>query len=123
LEHDVGRGFGEKKLRRTIQFAEANPDREIVVSLLRRLGRTLYIKQVTAEKSDDPDIRSTVVTHREDQVYLEGAYRGQVNGEIQRAYQERERYEQLADPKYIETGAIFDIMAVTVIQHHLSVGA
>jgi len=31
-----------------------------------------------------------------------------------------ERYEELLDPKYTDTGGIFDIMAVTVIQHHLS---
>jgi len=80
----------------------------------------LYIKQVTDEKAADQAIRSTVQTHREDLVYLEGAYRGQVNGEIQTAYDERGRYEELSDPKYMDTGGIFDIMAVTVIQHHLS---
>jgi type I restriction enzyme R subunit len=83
----------------------------------------LYIKQVTEEKAADPEIRSTVTAHREDRVYLEGAYRGQVNGKIQTAYDERGRYEELSDPKYTEIGAIFDIMAVTVIQHHLSSAA
>jgi type I restriction enzyme R subunit len=80
----------------------------------------LYIKQVTDEKAADPVIHSTVATHREDRIYLDGAYRGQVNGEIQGAYNERGRYEELSDPKYTDAGAIFDIMAVTVIQHHLS---
>jgi type I restriction enzyme R subunit len=83
----------------------------------------LYIKQVTEEKVADPTIRGTVTTHREDRVYLDGAYRGQVNGEIQDAYDDRGRYEELSDPKYTDTGGIFDIMAVTVIQHHLSSGA
>jgi type I restriction enzyme R subunit len=83
----------------------------------------LYIKQVTEEKEADPAIRSTVTTHREDRIYLEGAYRGQVNGEIQTAYDERGRYEELSDPKYMDTGGIFDIMAVTVIEHHLSFAA
>ena len=80
----------------------------------------LYIKQVTEEKSLDPAIRTTVTAHREDRVFLEGAYRGQVNGEIQTAYDGRGRYEELADLKYTDTGGIFDIMAVTVIQTHLS---
>ena len=80
----------------------------------------LYIKQVTEEKVADPVIRTTVHAHREDRIYLEGAYRGQVNGEIQTAYDGRGRYEELADPKYTDTGGIFDIMAVTVIQTHLS---
>ena len=83
----------------------------------------LYIKQVTEEKAADPAIRSTVAAHREDRIYLEGAYRGQVNGEIQTAYDEHGRYEELADPKYTDTGGIFDIMAVTVIHHHLACAA
>jgi type I restriction enzyme R subunit len=83
----------------------------------------LYIKQVTEEKSADPVIRSTVTAHWEDRVYLEGAYREQVNGEIQSAYDERGRYEELSDLKYTDTGGIFDIMAVTVIEHHLSFAA
>ena len=80
----------------------------------------LYIKQVTEEKAADPLIRNTVSRHREDRVYLDGAYRGQVNGEIQGAYDERGRYEELSDPKYTDIGGIFDIMSVIVIQHHLS---
>jgi type I restriction enzyme R subunit len=80
----------------------------------------LYIKQVTEEKSVDLVIRTTVTAHRDDRVFLEGAYRAQVNGEIQTAYDGRGRYEELADPKYTDTGGIFDIMAVTVIQTHLS---
>lgn len=83
----------------------------------------LYIKQVTEEKSADPAIHSTVTAHRDDGIYLEGTYRGQVNGEIQAAYDERGRYEELSDLKYTDVGGIFDIMAVTVIQHHLSAAA
>jgi type I restriction enzyme R subunit len=83
----------------------------------------LYIKQVTEEKAAEPAIRSTVIAHRDDRIYLEGAYRGQVNGEIQAAYNELGRYEELSDSKYTEVGCIFDIMAFTVIQHHLSFGA
>jgi type I restriction enzyme R subunit len=79
----------------------------------------LYIKQVTEEKAADMTIRSTVTAHRDDRIYLEGAYRGQVNGEIQTAYEDHGRYEELADPKYTDTSAIFDIMAITVIHFHL----
>jgi len=46
-------------------------------------------------------------------------YQVQVNGEIQTAYEERGRYEELADSKYTGTGAIFDIMAFTVIRQNL----
>jgi type I restriction enzyme R subunit len=83
----------------------------------------LYIKQVTDQKVADQVIRDTVQTHRDDRIYLEGAYRGQVNGEIQVTYNDLARYEELADPKYTDTGGIFDIMAVTVIQTHLAEAA
>jgi type I restriction enzyme R subunit len=80
----------------------------------------LYIKQVTEEKAADPAIRGTVQAHRDDRMYLEGAYRGRVNGEIQVTYNDLARFEELADPKYTDTGGIFDIMAVTVIETHLT---
>jgi len=83
----------------------------------------LYIKQVTEEKIADPAIRTTVQAHRDDRIYLEGPYRGQVNEDIQTTYNARGRYDELADPKYTDTGGIFDIMAVTVIQTHSSLAA
>lgn len=83
----------------------------------------LYIRQVTEEKAADPVIHNTVLAHREDHIYLEGAYRGQVNSEIQGTYNGLARYEELADPKYTDVGGIFDIMAVTVIETHLDEAA
>ncbi len=83
----------------------------------------LYIRQVTEEKVADAGIRTTVREHREDTVYLEGTYRGQVNEDIQTTYDERGRYEELADQRYTDTGGIFDIMAITVIQTHLNEAA
>lgn len=80
----------------------------------------LYIRQVTEEKVADPEIRSTVHAHRGDTIYLEGPYRGQVNEEIQTTYDGRGRYEELANLDYTRAGGIFDIMAVTVIQTHLT---
>ena len=75
---------------------------------------------MTEEKAADLSIRNTVTAHRTDGIYLNGAYRGQVNGVIQLAYNDIGRYEELADIKYTDAGGIFDIMAVTVIRHHLS---
>ena len=78
----------------------------------------LYIKRVIEEKTQDEDIRSTVWEHREDSIFLEGIYRKDVNQKIRGTYKSKGRYEELTDPKYTDIGAIFDIMAVTVIQHH-----
>jgi predicted nuclease of restriction endonuclease-like (RecB) superfamily len=42
LVPEFGRGFGEKNLRRMVQFAEAFPDLAIVAALLRQLGWTHF---------------------------------------------------------------------------------
>jgi type I restriction enzyme R subunit len=83
----------------------------------------LFIKEVTEEKTNDLSIRTTVQAHKDDRVYLDGAFHQQVNGSIQSAYAERGRFDELADAKYADTGAIFDLMAVTVIQTHLHAAA
>ncbi|MEA3230242.1 MAG: DEAD/DEAH box helicase family protein, partial [Thermodesulfobacteriota bacterium] len=83
----------------------------------------LYIKEVTEEKMHDEEIQTTITIHRDDIHYLETTYAGQVNYSIQGSYDERGRYEELADPKYMEPGAIFDTMAITVIHHGLQVAA
>lgn len=79
----------------------------------------LYIKEVTEEKAADAQIRSTVIDHREDGIYLSSTFREQINQGIQDRYGTLGRYEELADPKYTDEGAIFDIMAMTVISTHL----
>lgn len=50
LEREFGRGFGEKNLRRMIQFAGVFPDREIVVSLIRQLTWTHFIALIPLDK-------------------------------------------------------------------------
>ena len=50
LEREFGRGYGEKNLRRMIQFAEVFPDREIVVSLIRQLTWTHFIALIPLTK-------------------------------------------------------------------------
>jgi predicted nuclease of restriction endonuclease-like (RecB) superfamily len=42
LEVEFGRGFGEKNLRRMIQFAEKFPEEQILAALLRQLGWTHF---------------------------------------------------------------------------------
>ena len=77
----------------------------------------LYIREVSHEKMEDESILQTVAAHRNDLGFLENVFKGQVNGQIQEAYVIRELYERLGDPKYTDAGAIFDIMAHTVVQH------
>lgn len=79
----------------------------------------LHIREVSEEKIADASIQQTVIAHKSDISFLETVYKDQVNSNIQDAYVLRELYEQLGDPKYTDKGAIFDIMAYTVIQKGL----
>lgn len=83
----------------------------------------LYIREVTEEKSKDPSIGVVVQGNRTNDQFLYGPYKEQVNGQVQSAYADRGRYEELADAKYTDPGAIFDIMAVTVIRQNLTAAA
>lgn len=79
----------------------------------------LHIREVSEEKLEDESIRQTVAAHKTDLTFLENVFKGQVNSGIQDAYAVRALFEQLGDPKYTDQGAIFDIMAYTVIQKGL----
>ena len=79
----------------------------------------LHIREVSEEKLEDEAILQTVAAHKTDTSFLENVFKNQVNAGIQDAYAVRALFEQLGDPKYTDKGAIFDIMAYTVIQKGL----
>jgi type I restriction enzyme R subunit len=79
----------------------------------------LCIREVTEEKLADEAIASEVAANKENQVFLDTQYKSEVNGEIQVAYTERGKLQELADLKYIGSGGIFDFMAFTVIDYFL----
>ena len=80
----------------------------------------LYIREVTEETAKDAEIRDTVQGHKEDLRFLRDVFKDHVNQQIQGAYAVRQLYDELGDPKYIDPGAIFDIMAYTVVQQNLA---
>ena len=83
----------------------------------------LHIREVSEEKLADESILQTVAAHKTDRTFLENVFKNQVNTGIQDAYALRALFEQLGDPKYTDKGAIFDIMAYTVIQKGLEIDA
>lgn len=50
LAVEYGRGFAEKNLRRMVQFAQAYPDEQIVVTLLRQLSWSHFLALLPLEK-------------------------------------------------------------------------
>ena len=59
LVSEFGTGFAEKNLRRMLQFAEASPDEQIVVTLSRQLGWSHFVAILPLDndlKHDSVDI-------------------------------------------------------------------
>ncbi len=123
---------GKLKLKKGKKGGNAPPQKKVTVQdmideIKQKFEITddeaLYIREVTDEKMQDAEIQKTVSLHKEDTDYLETVYSVQINQSIQDAYEDRGRYQELIDPKYIDPGAIFNIMSFTVIQHGLQLEA
>ena len=79
----------------------------------------IIIRDITEEKIHDEKIINTIRIHRDDEFFIRETYKEEIDRLIQEAYEERDKYEALWDPKYTDAGAIFDIMAFTVIESGL----
>ena len=63
LEREFGRGFNEKNLWRTLQFAGVFPDRKIVVSLIRELSWTHFLRLIPIEDRLKRDFYAEIVSN------------------------------------------------------------
>ncbi len=96
----------------TIQDAIERIRKEFTISE----EEAIIIREVTEEKMQDEKILNTIRIHKEDVPFIRDTYKDEVDRQIQQAYEDRNRLEALWDEKYTEDGAIFDIMAYTVIE-------
>lgn len=88
-----------------------------------KLNRARQVEETDRQRAASRflvDIRVTVQTHRDDEIFLGDVFQKQVKELIQLRYGELGRYEELIDEKYVDDGAIFDTMAFTVIGQHAS---
>lgn len=81
----------------------------------------IFIREVCEEKSQDQAVVATIQAHKEDKTYLQNDYAKDLRALVTDAYFQRGLFEQIADPKYHETGAIFDIMSQVIIWRGLEV--
>lgn len=100
---------------------------DVILSLKQKFtindDEAIIIREVIEEKIKDENIRKTILNNKSDRYFLDYVYPKQVNQSIQDSYEERGRYEELGDVKYIDPGAIFDTMAFSVIYHELKLAA
>ncbi len=111
-----GKGAGVPPKKVTVQ--------DVIEGLLKKFvisdDEALFIRQVIEDKAADPAIRQDVTQNRGDVAFLNGPLRTGVNHGIQATYSSLGRYDELADPRYLDEGAIFDSMAAAVIDLHLA---
>ncbi len=108
------KGAGVPVTKVTIQGAIDKIRKEFTISD----DEAIIIRDVTEEKIQDETILNTIRIHREDEYFIRDTYKEEIDRLIQDAYIERNRHEALWDEKYMD-GAIFDIMAFTVIENGL----
>ncbi|MDA3789890.1 MAG: hypothetical protein PF503_15510 [Desulfobacula sp.] len=109
------KGAGVPVTKVTIQNAIDKIRKEFTISD----DEAIIIREVTEEKIQDEKILNTIRIHREDEYFIRDTYKEEIDRLIQDAYIERNRHEALWDEKYMGDGAIFDIMAFTVIENGL----
>lgn len=111
-----GKGAGVPPKKVTVQ--------DVIDDLLKKFvisdDEALFIRRVIKEKAADPILRQDVTGNRGDVAFLNGPLRTGVNHGIQAAYSSLGRFDELADPRYVDEGAIFDSMAAAVIELHLA---
>ena len=119
---------GKIKLKKGSTGGGGPPSKKVSIqNMIERISKefqitdeeALYIKEVTEEKMHDEKIRTIIAAHKEDTFFLKKTYVGQLYSSIYQTYDEHGHRDELYDPKYIEPGAIFDTMALTVIEYGL----
>jgi type I restriction enzyme, R subunit len=80
----------------------------------------IVIKEICEDVSKRYDIKQRVYAYRESEVQLRINAEPLVKKEIREEYQNRDHWEKLADPIYIQRGGIISLMGKTIIKTILS---
>jgi type I restriction enzyme R subunit len=80
----------------------------------------LIIREVCEEKQADQTILSKIQCNKDKPHYLDAVLKSEIRVSIEQAFEDRGHYAETTEIKYIETGAIFDIMAHSVLTHGLA---
>lgn len=81
----------------------------------------IIIREICEEKQADQEILATINYHKDRRIFLDDTVKNQIKASIKQAYEQREHFRELYEDKYIDEGAIFDMMANTVLTHGLAI--
>ena len=78
------------------------------------------IKEICEDVSKRYDIRQKITENRDNENYLKNNAEPKVKTEVKQEYMNRELWEKLEDPIYIQRGGIISLMGKTIIKTILS---
>jgi len=79
----------------------------------------LVIREVCEEKQSDETILLTIQRNKDRNHFLNEVYKPQIRQSIEQAYSQRGHDDEIYDDKYADNGAIFDMMAHSVLTYGL----
>jgi type I restriction enzyme, R subunit len=114
----IGNG-GQSPPRTTIEEALA----EIVQKYQISKEDAIVIKEICEEVSKKYDVQKKVKAYSESELYLKNNAEPMVKREVRKEYENREQWEKLEDPIYVQRGGIISLMGKTIIKTILSATA
>jgi len=80
----------------------------------------IIIKEICADVSNNEEIRQRILANKNDENYLKSTAEPKVKGEVQTEYINRDMWEKLEDPIYVDKGGIISLMGKAIIKAIIS---
>ena len=80
----------------------------------------IIIREVCEEKQADQEILETISHHKDRPIYLNEVVKDKIKKSIKQSYKQRRHFKELMEKHYIDDGAIFDMMAHSVLTYGLA---
>jgi len=75
----------------------------------------LIIREVCEERQQDKILLADIISNKDRPLFLKDTLKPRIRASIKHAYENREHFNEVYEDKYIDDGAIFDMMANTVM--------
>lgn len=111
----MGNG-GQAPPRTTIEDALAEIEQKYQISK----EEAIVIKEICEDVSKRYDLKQKITENRENENYLKNSAEPKVKSEVRQEYMNRELWEKLEDPIYVQRGGIISLMGKTIIKTILS---
>jgi len=80
----------------------------------------LIIREVCEERQQDKTLLADISSNKDRPLFLKDTLKPRIRASIKQAYEDREHFNEIYEGKYIDDGAIFDMMANSIMAHGLN---